>query len=103
MQLNNVMLPRAGVGVAPPPVQPPLQIPLATPLTWMPLGESNRDARDTCPASMPNVIDDDCNKTIANVFCYSTFADCYLGVVYNNFMGNFPFVLFGRSICYLVT
>ena len=50
----------------------------------------------------PNVTGDDCNESIANVFCFGAFADRHLGVVYNDLMGNFPFVLFDGSVCFLV-
>ncbi len=52
--------------------------------------------------SIPAVIADDCNKTVANVFCLGAFANKYLGVLYNNLMGNFPFMLYDGSVCYLV-
>ena len=38
----------------------------------------------------PNIIADD--DSIANVFCFGAFADKITGVVYNNLMGNFPFM-----------
>ncbi len=50
----------------------------------------------------PNVIGDDCNESIANVFCFGAFADRHSGVVYNDLTGNFPFVLFDGSVCFLV-
>jgi hypothetical protein len=40
--------------------------------------------------------------TIANVFCYGAFADKRSGVVYNDLTGNFPFVSFDGSVCFLV-
>jgi hypothetical protein len=68
----------------------------------MPLGKPDLAAQDARPTPTPNVIDDNCNESIANVFCYSAFADRHLGVVYNNLTGNFPFISFNKSICYLV-
>ncbi len=85
-----------------PPVQLLLQIPIAPPLIWMPLGEPNLTTRNAHPASAPNIIVDNCNKSIVNVFCYGAFADRHSGVVYNNLMDDFPLVLFDGSICYLV-
>jgi hypothetical protein len=96
------MLPWKDVGVAMPTVQPPLQIPIAPPLVWMPLGESDLATRNARPASTPNVIVDNCNESIANVFCYGALTNRHSGVVYNNLMGDFPFILFDKSICYLI-
>jgi hypothetical protein len=102
MQLRSVMQPQEGIGVGMPPVQPPLQIPIAPPPIWMPLGEHDLATRNAHQASTPNVIVEDCNESIANVFCYGAFADHLSGVVYNDLTGNFPFVSFDSSICYLV-
>ncbi len=49
----------------------------------------------------PNIITDD-DESIANVFCYGTFADKRSGVVYNDLTGNIPFVSFDGSVCFLV-
>ncbi len=51
---------------------------------------------------VPTSIADDCNETIANVFCFGAFADQHSGVVYNNLMGNFPFMLFDGSVYFLI-
>ena len=50
----------------------------------------------------PNVIQDNADESIANVFCYGAFADKRSGVVYNDLTGNFPFVSFDGSVCFLV-
>jgi hypothetical protein len=50
----------------------------------------------------PNMIGDDCNESLANVFCFGAFADRHSGVVYTDLTGNFPFVLFDGSVCFLV-
>jgi hypothetical protein len=47
-----------------------------------------------------NLIPD--NKLIANVFCFGAFADKISGVVYNDLMGNFPFMSIDGSICFFV-
>ena len=49
----------------------------------------------------PNFIAND-DESIANVFCYGAFADKRSGVVYNDLTGNFPFVSFDGSVCFLV-
>jgi hypothetical protein len=51
---------------------------------------------------LPHLIDNNCNKLIANVFCFGAFADCHSGIVYNDITGNFPFMSFNGSMCYLV-
>jgi hypothetical protein len=50
----------------------------------------------------PHLIGDDCDESIANVCCFGAFANQHSGVVYNNLMGNFPFVSFNGSVCFLV-
>jgi hypothetical protein len=53
-------------------------------------------------SAVPTLIDEDCKKTIANVFCFGDYADQYSGVVYNYLMGNFPFMSFDDSVCFLI-
>jgi hypothetical protein len=50
----------------------------------------------------PNVIGNDCNESIANVFCFGAFADRQSGVIYNDLTGNFSFVSLDGSVCFLV-
>ncbi len=51
---------------------------------------------------IPILITDDCKESIANIFCFGAFADRHSGVVYNNLTGNFPFMSFDGSVCFLV-
>jgi hypothetical protein len=51
---------------------------------------------------LPCLIDDNGNESIANVFCFGAFADRHSGIVYNNLVGNFPFMSFNSNACYLV-
>jgi hypothetical protein len=44
------------------------------------------------PRPGTNVIDDDKNESIANVFCFGAFADKRDGAVYNDLTGLFPFM-----------
>jgi hypothetical protein len=46
------------------------------------------------------ILDDD--ESIANVFCFGTFADKVSGVVYNDLTGNFPFMSIDGSVCFFV-
>jgi hypothetical protein len=51
----------------------------------------------------PNLIGmDDEDATIANVFCFGTFADKTSGILYNDLTRSFPFVLLERSVCFFV-
>jgi hypothetical protein len=52
--------------------------------------------------AIPAVVADDCNEMVANVFCFGAFANKHSGVLYNNLMGNFPFLSYDGSVCYLV-
>ncbi len=77
-------------------VSPPL--PILPLLVWMPLPDNF-----VLPAIPdPNVISEDCNESIAYMFCFAAFANRHSGDVYNNLMGNFPFILFDGSMCFLV-
>jgi hypothetical protein len=49
-----------------------------------------------------NVIDDDKNESITNVFCFGAFADKRDGVVYNDLTGLFQFMLLDGSVCFFV-
>ena len=49
-----------------------------------------------------NIIPDDGDASIANVFCFGAFADKHTGVVYNDMTGNFPFVSIDGSVCYFI-
>jgi hypothetical protein len=56
------------------------------------------------PTGFPNqaAIIADNEDSIAKVFCYGAFADHHSGVINNDLTGNFPFVLFDGSVCFLV-
>jgi hypothetical protein len=76
----------------------PQLLPVMPPPVWVPLLD-----KFVPPAAIdPNVINDDCNESITNVFCYGAFADRHSGVVYNDVTGSFPFVSFNGSVCFLV-
>ena len=38
------------------------------------------------------MIEDDCDASMANVFCFGAFADKNTGVMYHDMTGNFPFM-----------
>jgi hypothetical protein len=52
--------------------------------------------------SGPNVIIDDDDKSIANIFCFGAFADRDSGIVYHDLRGLFPFMSFDGSVCFFV-
>ena len=73
-------------------------IPIIPPPEWMNLP----DDFALPPGVGPNLITDDADDSIANVFCYGAFADKRSGVVYNDLTGSFPFVSYDGSVCFLV-
>jgi hypothetical protein len=81
----------------------PLQLTIVPPPVWLLLPEEFVPPAlpgHTLPS--PNLIGDDCNESIASVFCFGAFADQHSGVVHNNLMGNFSFMSFNGSVCFLV-
>ncbi len=50
----------------------------------------------------PNVIANDGNDSIANIFCFGVFANRHSGNVYHNLTGSFPFMSFDSIICFFV-
>ncbi len=50
----------------------------------------------------PAFIDNINDESIANVFCFGTFADKNTGVVYNDCTGNFLFMSLDGSVCFFV-
>jgi hypothetical protein len=50
----------------------------------------------------PNVIADDGNESIANIFCFGAFADKNSGILYHDLTGSSPFMSFDSSVCFFV-
>jgi hypothetical protein len=50
----------------------------------------------------PNVIADDGDESIANIFCFEAFADIHSGIIYHDLTGSFPFMSFDGSVCFFV-
>jgi hypothetical protein len=50
----------------------------------------------------PNLIGNDDNKSIANIFCFGAFADKNIGIVYHNLKGSFPFMSYDASVCFFI-
>ncbi len=53
-------------------------------------------------AQWPNLIGNDEDKSITNVFCFGAFADKNSGIVCHDLTGLFPFISLDGSICFLV-
>jgi hypothetical protein len=52
--------------------------------------------------AVPAIIADGCDEMVANIFCFGAFADKHSGVLYNDLLGNFPFMSYDGSVCFLV-
>jgi hypothetical protein len=52
--------------------------------------------------NLPNLIGDDSNKSIANVFCFGAFANKNSGIMYHDLTGSFPFMLYDGSVCFFI-
>jgi hypothetical protein len=50
----------------------------------------------------PNVIVDDGDESIANIFCFGAFVDKTSGIVYHDLTGSFPFMSFDGSVFFFV-
>ncbi len=81
-----------------PPILPLFQAPPAYPGPAYGAIQGNHPVPAQAPHPGPNVIDDDKNESIPNVFCFGAFADKRDGVVYNNLTGSFQFMSLDRSI-----
>ncbi len=60
------------------------------------------DNKDDNNKPQPAYIDDINDESIANVFCFGTFANKNTGVIYNDCTGNFPFMLLDGNVCFFV-
>jgi hypothetical protein len=53
-------------------------------------------------STIPNLIRDIGNESIANVFCFGAFADKNSRIVYHNLTGSFPFMSYNGSVCFFI-
>jgi hypothetical protein len=53
-------------------------------------------------AQRPNLIGEDGDESIANVFGFGAFADKNNGIVYHDLTGSFPFMSLDGSVCFFV-
>jgi hypothetical protein len=52
--------------------------------------------------NLPNLIGDDDDESISNVFCFGAFANKNSGIVYHDLMGSFPFMSYDGSVCFFI-
>jgi hypothetical protein len=52
--------------------------------------------------NLPNLIGDNDDESIANVFCFGAFANKNSGIVYHNLTGSFQFMSYNGSICFFI-
>jgi hypothetical protein len=50
----------------------------------------------------PNVIAEDVDESIANIFCFGAFSDRNSRIIYHDLTGLFPYMSFDGSVCYFV-
>jgi hypothetical protein len=53
-------------------------------------------------AQQPNLIGNDEDESIANVFCFGVFADKNSSIIYHDLTGSFPFMSLDGSVCFFV-
>jgi hypothetical protein len=69
------------------------------PLVFMPTG-IECGVQDN--GQLPIIIADNGDESLANAFCFGTFANKIPGVMYNDLTGNFPFMLYDGNICFIL-
>ena len=86
--------------------QPRIQVPASVPDPNMPgLIEPHNPHPDediSHTAQQYNIIDNDNDQSIANVFCFGAFVDKIFGVVYNICTGEFPSMSLDGNVCFFV-
>ncbi len=50
----------------------------------------------------PNVIVEDKDSSVGNIFCFGAFADKQTGILYNDLTGLFPYMSFKGNVCFLI-
>jgi len=64
--------------------------------------EQSSEHRYEHNSQRPNLIGDDGDESIANVFGFGAFADKNSGIVYHDLTGSFPFMSLDGSVCFFV-
>ncbi len=100
---GHMKCPRKGIHSTTP-KQPRIQVPASVPDPDMPgLIEphdphANNDISHT--AQQYNIINNDDDQSIANVFCIGAFTDKISGVVYNDCNGEFPYMSLDGNVVF---
>ena len=87
--------------------QPCIQVPASAPDSSMPglIKPHDPNANDNISNMAQqyyNIIEDVNDQSIANVFCYGTFAYKISNIVYNNCTAKFPYMSLDGNICFFV-
>jgi hypothetical protein len=54
------------------------------------------------PEHGPNVIVNNKDSSVGNMFCFSAFADKRTGILYNDLTGSFPYMSLKGNVCFLI-
>jgi hypothetical protein len=88
------------------PKKPCIGVPASVPDPVMPglFNPLNHDEDNNFSDGNPhfNIIDNVDNHSIANIFCFSAFANKITSVVYNDCTGEFPFMSLNGNVCFFV-
>jgi hypothetical protein len=80
-----------------------MRTPQRVPDVTMPGLHSYNNEEERAPIlPLHNLIDDIEDESTANVFCFGVFANKVSGVVYNNCMGDFPYMSLDRNVCFFM-
>ena len=76
-------------------------------LTYLPLCDdhstnSEIDDIQPFPLTNANIIEDNNRSSDANIFCFATFADKQMGILYNDLTSTFPFMSLKGNMCFLI-
>jgi hypothetical protein len=103
---GHMKRPRHGIKSTTPrvkPMQPPIHVPAITfPVQPVESIGDNSEQTSVHNAQCPNLIGDNGDESIANVFGFGAFADKNNGIVYHDLTGSFPFMSLDRSVCFFV-
>jgi hypothetical protein len=102
---GHMMRPRKGI-CSTTPKQTCIQVPASVPDPDLPgliePHDPHTDNNISHTAQQYNIIDNNDDQSIANVFCFGEFADKISGVVYNNCTGKFSYMSLDGSVCFFV-
>ncbi len=98
--------PRHGIKSTTPrvkPMQPPIHVPAITfPVQLVESIGDNSEQMSVHNAQHPNLIGDNGDESIANVFGFGAFTNKNNCIVYHDLTGSFPFMSLDGSVCFFV-